>query len=86
MLLQSTPVFQVEVGKSIEEIAEEHRSPESLSCVIGLVVCRNGEFFESFAVEFPQDISPDGIMAILQDTGIQLKTSLKLFDEEKKGE
>ena len=71
------------MGNSIEEIAEEHRSPESSGCVIGLVVCRNGEFFQSFAVEFPQDISPDGIRAILEDAGVQLKASLKMLDEEK---
>lgn len=71
--------------KTIEQIAEEHCSEGSQGCVIGLVVCRDGEFFQSFAVEFPQDISPDGIMAILQDAGVQLKTSLKLFDEEKRG-
>lgn|GEM_PF-6643736 len=71
------------MGKSIEEIAEEHCSPASQGCVIGLVVCRNGEFLQSFAVEFPQDISPDGIRDILEDAGVQLKTTLKLFDEEK---
>jgi len=71
------------VGNSIEEIAEEHLSSESPGCVIGLIVCRNGEFFQTFAVEFPQDISPEGIRGILEDAGIQLRASLKTFDEQK---
>jgi hypothetical protein len=76
-------VGKMDEEKTIEQIAEEHCSEDSQGCVIGLVVCRNGEFFQSFAVEFPQDISPDGIRAILEDAGIQLRASLKTFDEQK---
>ena len=72
-----------EEEKTIEQIATEHCSPESQGCIIGLIVARNGEFFQSFAIEFDQDITPDGIQAVLADAGTQLKISLKMFDEGK---
>ena len=72
------------MGNTIEEIAKEHCSPDAQGCLIGLLVCRKGEFFQNFAVEFAQHISPEAIQIILEAAGLELKTSLKTFDDERK--
>ena len=71
--------------KTIEQIAGEHCSPDSQSCIIGLIVARNGEFFQTFALEFDQNVTPDDLQAALIDAATQLNISLRMFDEEKVG-
>lgn len=71
----------MERGKTIEQIATEHCLVRSPGCIVGLMVCRNGGFYKSFMIEFPQDISPDRIVDVFMDGGVQLKTSLEKFDK-----
>ena len=70
-----------EPQKTIEQIAEEHCSPDSQGCIIGILACRNGGFVQLFAQEFPQNETPEKVKDVFIQVGIEMMAFLKTFDK-----